>query len=148
MKQSFFEYFKGSVLKNASMSKDADTKVGAVIFSEKYGVEVSSGWNCLARGVKHVDGRNSRPLKYKYTTHAEMNAVANAALLGRSTGGMSLMVNLYPCTTCANMIVNAGIKKVYCPAPDYEHKQYGEDFKISETIFKEAGVDVVEVEIC
>lgn len=146
MNNKWLNYFKESVDKNARMSKDENTKVGAVIFSEEHKVEVSSGWNCLARGVTHTKERSSRPLKYKFTPHAEMNAITNAALMGRSTNGMSVMVNLFPCSICASLIVNAGISKVYTVLPDYDHIQYGEDFKLSEMIFNEAGVQIIYYE--
>jgi len=139
-------YFKESMDKNASMSKDENTKVGAVIFSEGDQVEVSSGWNDLPRKLKHTTGRNSRPLKYKLTIHAEANAIVNAARMGRSTKGMSIMVNLFPCSICAGLIVNAGITKIYAPKPDFSHVQYGEDFKLSLEVFNECGVEILCLE--
>ena len=145
MKEHWIKYFKDSVDKNSRMSKDENTKVGAVIFSEEDKVEVSSGWNDIPRGVIHTTERNSRPLKYKFTTHAECNAIVNAARMGRTTKGMSLMVNLFPCSICAGMIVNAGIVKVYAPRPDFEHVQYGDDFVYSLEIFEEAGVEVERI---
>lgn len=145
LRDKWIEYFWKSVSKNASMSNDANTKVGAVIFSEEDKVEVSSGWNDLSRGVLHLKGRNERPLKYKFTPHAEMNAIVNAARMGRCTKGMSLMVNMYPCTICASLIINSGISKVYSPEPDYSHAQYGEDFKLSDQMFKESGVEVIKI---
>lgn len=129
------------------MSKDANTKVGAIIFSEEDKVEVSSGWNDLPRGLIHNEYRNSRPLKYKLTIHAEANAIINAARMGRSTKSMSLMVSMFPCSICAGMIVNAGISKLYSPIPDFNHAWYGEDFKLSVDIFNECGVEVVEYEL-
>lgn len=141
----WLDYFKESLNQNSKMSRDENTQVGCVIFSEDDKVVASSGWNCLARGVEHLPQRNQRPLKYKYTSHAEQSAIADAARMGRATKGMSLMVNLFPCTVCANMIVNSGIAKLYCPTPDYTHVEYGEDFKISEQIFKEAGVEIFNI---
>ena len=35
---------------------------------------------------------------------------------------------------------------MYAPTPDYNHVQYGEDFKLSEIIFNESGVEVIEYE--
>lgn len=145
MKERWSDYFRDSMIKNANMSKDENTKVGAIIFSEEDGVEVSSGWNDIPRGVKHTQERNSRPLKYKFTVHGECNAIVNAARMGRSTKGMSLMVNLFPCSICSGMIVNAGIKKVYAPKPDFGHVQYGGDFKYSLEILNEGGVLIEEI---
>lgn len=140
------EYFRGKMLASANMSKDANTKVGAVIFCEKNKVELSSGWNDLPRGVEHTPERNSRPLKYKLTVHAEANAVANAARLGVPTSGASIIVSMFPCSICAGLLVNAGILRVYSPPPDMNHISCGEDYKYSLEIFEEAGVEIVYLE--
>ena len=145
LKEKWIDYFRSSVNRNSSMSKDVNTQVGAVIFSEEDLVEISSGWNDLPRGMEHSLERNSRPLKYKITPHAEMNAIVNAARMGRVTKGSSLIVNMFPCSMCAALIVNAGIKKVYSPEPNYNHVQYGEDFRLSEKILKECRVEVIKI---
>ena len=106
-------------------------------------MSVSSGWNDLPRGVLHKEGRNSAPLKYKMTSHAEISAIANAARMGRATKNKSLYVTMFPCSLCAAAIINAGISKVYSPKPDFNHQKYGEDFKISLEMFTEASVEVV-----
>ena len=143
MNRKWLEYFKAEAVNAASMSKDDRTKVGAVIFDEDDKVSVSSGWNDLPRGVLHKEGRNSAPLKYKMTSHAEISAIANAARMGRATKNKSLYVTMFPCSLCAAAIINAGISKVYSPKPDFNHQKYGEDFKISLEMFTEASVEVV-----
>lgn len=143
MNRKWLEYFKAEAVNAASMSKDDRTKVGAVIFDEDDKVSVSSGWNDLPRGVLHKEGRNSAPLKYKMTSHAEISAIANAARMGRATKDKSLYVTMFPCSLCAAAIINAGISKVYSPKPDFDHQKYGEDFKISLEMFTEASVEVV-----
>jgi len=146
LSDKWINYFKTKMLQAAENSKDENTKVGAVIFSEDDKVEISSSWNDLPRGVEHIPERNRRPLKYKFTTHAEANCICNAARMGRSTKGYSIMVSMFPCTMCAGLIINSGIKKVYCPKPDYTHVQYGRDFAISLQMFKEAEVEVLEID--
>lgn len=142
MKARWVNHFIEVANHKASMSKDANTQVGAVIVSEEDMVEISSGFNCLPRGVVHNKERNERPLKYLYTSHAESSAISNAARLGRSTKGATLLVSMFPCPQCCAMIINAGITKVICEAPDVNHVQYGDDFKHSQTMFTEAGVTV------
>tara|TARA_Y100000034_G_C6748277_1_gene332438 strand:- start:94 stop:780 length:687 start_codon:yes stop_codon:yes gene_type:complete len=46
------------------------------------------------------------------TTHAEQNAICQAAKLGISLDGSTLYCTMTPCYTCAKMIINCGIKKV------------------------------------
>jgi len=46
------------------------------------------------------------------TSHAELNAIINAARVGVSVDGATLYCKFFPCYTCAKSIVNAGIKRV------------------------------------
>jgi len=84
--------------------------------------------------VIHEDGTQSRHCIR--TTHAEQNAICQAARFGVSLEGGSLYCKMTPCYTCAKMIINAGIKKVVC-AKDYHAGAR------SKEIFKEAGVEFV-----
>lgn len=146
MKHRWLQEFIDLAHKRAQMSKDENTKVGAVIFSEDDCVEISVGYNCLARGVEHKPERSQRPLKYLYTSHAEASAIANAARLGRSTKGSSLVVSMFPCSICAAQIINAGIKKIYCPPPDWSHYKYKEEFEHSIAQLNDAQVEVFYLE--
>lgn len=139
------QHFRESAEHIATRSKDTNTKVGAVIFDELHGVEVSSGWNCLPRGVTHTTERNKAPLKYKLTSHAEISAITNSARMGRATYGKSVVVTMFPCSLCCAALINAGISRVYSPPPDFNHLKYGEDMKLSVDMFKEAGIIVTEI---
>lgn len=60
------------------------------------------------------------------TTHAEQNAIVQAAKLGVSIDGAILYCKMTPCAVCAKMIINAGITRVVCEkryhaAADSEH---------------------------
>lgn len=46
--------------------------------------------------------------------HAEQNAIIQAAYLGISTKGATLYSTTNPCSTCAKMLINAGIVRVVC----------------------------------
>jgi len=45
-------------------------------------------------------------------SHAEENAITQAAYHGISTKGATIYVTLSPCLTCSKMIINAGIREV------------------------------------
>ncbi len=81
--------------------------------------------------VTHEDGTESKHCVR--TTHAEQNAIVQAARLGVSVEGATLYCKMTPCYTCAKMIINAGIERVVAKK-DYHASQ---DTK---KIFKEAGV--------
>ena len=84
--------------------------------------------------VTHEDGSTSRHCIR--TTHAEQNAICEAARMGIALEGGTLYCKMTPCYTCAKMIINAGIKRVVC-AQDYHGGAR------SKEIFKEAGLDFV-----
>jgi deoxycytidylate deaminase/thymidylate synthase ThyX len=84
--------------------------------------------------VIHSDGHESRHCIR--TTHAEQNAIAQAARSGISIKGSTLYINMTPCYTCAKMLINAGIIRVVC-AKDYHASQR------SKEIFEQAGVELV-----
>lgn len=50
--------------------------------------------------------------EYGRMTHAEMNAITDAARLGRATKGATLYCTTFPCHNCAKHIVAAGIERV------------------------------------
>lgn len=82
--------------------------------------------------VRHEDGSESQHCIR--TTHAEQNAICQAARLGISLVGGTLYCRMTPCYTCAKIIINCGIKRVVCEN-DYHAGER------SKEIFKEAGVE-------
>lgn len=81
--------------------------------------------------VTHADG--SQTQHCIRTTHAEQNAICEAARMGIALEGSTLYCKMTPCYTCAKMIINAGIKRVVC-AQDYHASQR------SKEVFEEAGI--------
>jgi dCMP deaminase len=81
--------------------------------------------------VTHDNGKETRHCIR--TSHAELNAIANAARFGMALDGATLYCHMTPCYTCAKIIINAGIKKVVCKL-DYHAGER------SKEIFKEAGI--------
>ena len=82
--------------------------------------------------VTHENGKETRHCIR--TSHAELNAIANAARFGVALDGATLYCHMTPCYTCAKLIINAGIKKVVCNL-DYHAGAR------SKEIFQETGVD-------
>jgi dCMP deaminase len=73
-------------------------------------------------------------------SHAERNAIYNAALLGVSTKSCTIYVPWYPCIECAKAIVQAGIAKIVCFEPDLADSNWGRDFEKSLIILGEGNV--------
>lgn len=73
------------------------------------------------------------------TTHAEQNALVQAAKFGISVDGATLYCKMEPCFVCAKMIASVGIKRVVS-----ERRYHAA--KLTRELFRRAGVklDVVE----
>lgn len=129
----------------ATWSKDQSTKVGCVIAQGNR--VISMGYNGFPSGMNDDDQRrHERPLKYKITEHAERNAIYSAARLGIPLSWASMYLPWYPCSDCARAIAQSGISHLACYKPDFSDARWGEDFKISEVILSESGVEVEYVE--
>ncbi|MFH1649681.1 MAG: cytidine/deoxycytidylate deaminase family protein [Candidatus Woesearchaeota archaeon] len=67
------------------------------------------------------------------TTHAEANAIAQAARHGTSVEGATVYMKLAPCLDCVKLMINAGIKRIVA------EKRYHADHD-SVQMLKDAGV--------
>lgn len=63
------------------------------------------------------------------TTHAEQNAIVQAARFGVSTDGATLFCKMVPCYVCAKLIITAGIKRVVAEKDYHVSKRSKEIFK-------------------
>lgn len=133
------------VLAIANLSKDRSTKVGAIALGPEYEV-LSVGYNGFPRGVDDsVDERFYKPLKYKYTSHAEENLVAQAARSGVSLyGATTLISTLYPCSSCTRMLIQAGIKRIITFNVIKNSNHWMEEFSFSKQMMDEAKVEFIE----
>lgn len=129
----------------ATWSTCLSRKVGCVI--TKSNRIVATGYNgapsgvmsCAERGfcirASSLSGTN---LETCLATHAEQNALAQAARMGISVEGGNAYVTTKPCTTCTKLFINSGIKKVF----------YLEDYNnpLSDELAKEAGLSLIKLE--
>ena len=63
------------------------------------------------------------------TVHAEQNALCQAARRGIALEGATVYVNMSPCRTCAMLLINSGVKRVYAEAKYHTGKETEEMFK-------------------
>ena len=129
----------------AALSKDQSTQVGALIVG-KGGEFVASGWNGAPRGCsadEAGDVRGDRPEKYFWFSHAEANAITNAARVGTPLAGSSIVVTHFPCMDCARAIVQAGIVRVVTRKPNVDFYDRWEAHIVrAKRLFNECGVEV------
>lgn len=123
----------------ASWSKDPSTKVGAVIANSQNKI-LGTGYNGFPVGIDDSqEFYEDRELKYSRIIHAEVNAILNSK---QDLNGASIyLCALPPCSSCTKQIIQAGIKKVVCPAPVIG--KWNDEFKISKKMYDEAGIEVI-----
>ena len=123
----------------AQWSKDPSTQVGAVIVDPSRRI-VSTGYNGLPQGVDDTDNRlHTREIKYEMIVHGEINAIlfAKQDLLGSTLYTWPFM----PCSRCAGIVIQSGIKIVVAPLND--SPRWKDSFQLSQTMFAEAGVQLL-----
>lgn len=121
----------------AGWSKDPSTQTGCVIVRPDRSV-ASVGYNGFPRGVEDIPKRLSdRTTKYAMVVHAETNAVLSAY---ERLDGCTVYVHPWPpCSSCAGILIQAGIKRVVAPSPTAEQlERWGDSFAIAATMFDEA----------
>ena len=131
----------------ASWSKDPSTQTGAVIVDSPGRQVVSLGYNGFPQGVDDNPQRYAdRDLKYKLIVHCERNAILFAK---RDLRFCTLYTwPFMSCSTCAGMVIQAGITHCVAPAmPEDKKERWAEDMEIAAMMFREAGVrlDLLEV---
>jgi dCMP deaminase len=145
---SWDEVFMRGVYLIATKSKDKSTKFGACVVLDNS--PILWGFNGIPRKVKDLTERMERPIKYKYTAHAERNACYQGTKMGISAEGATLYTQGIPCCDCSIAVIQSGIKEIVI------HKQWSEleedmlknrdqwkgGNEISTTMFNEAGVNV------
>lgn len=146
-RESWDEYFAKIAILISSRSTCFHRKVGAVIVKDKR--ILATGYNqppsnfphcesvgCIRDDLNIESGKNQ---EICYALHAEQNALMQAAKFGISTNGSTIYVTHKPCSVCARLIINAGIKKVVYlhdypdPLTDFLFKTTNVETKLIET---------------
>ena len=77
-------------------------------------------------------------------SHAEENAIVQAAYNGVSTKGSTLYTILSPCLLCTKMIINAGINEIYY---NQQYRELNTNEKSSYRLLTEAGVNLERINV-
>lgn len=146
IRPSWNTYFMDITRLVAKRSTCLRRAVGAVVVKDRR--ILSTGYNGAPVNVTHcIDAGCLReklnvPSGEKHELcrgiHAEQNAIIQAAYHGVSIKGATLYCTNLPCSICAKMIINAGIKTIY----------YVEGYadSISEDMLKEADIQLIRLD--
>jgi len=143
---SWNKYFMEIAELVASRSTCLRRNVGAVIVKDRR--ILTTGYNGAPRGLKHCEvtgclrEQMGIPSGEKQELcrglHAEQNAIIQAAMYGISIQNSYLYCTDQPCITCAKMIINAGITRIY-------YKNSYPD-KLAEKLLSDAGIEKIKYE--
>ena len=140
------KYFDLAKYQANLFSKDPSTKVGALFLAPKSFQILTTGFNGFPRNIDETKTeRWQRPEKLKWVSHAEANCISNACRHGTPLEGSIAVVTLFPCISCAKLMIQAGIKTVVTCEPNFSCCRWGEEFKFSYDLFNEAGVKLIYV---
>ena len=145
---SWDEYFLNLALEIGKRATCDRGKSGCIIVKDKR--IISTGYVGAPVGLPHCDEaghlmhkvHNTDGTESQHcirTTHAETNAIAQAARHGVSVKDATIYGKMEPCYHCAQIIINAGIKRAVC-LKRYHRAQ------LTRAWFKQAGVklDVIQ----
>ncbi len=142
------EYFM-AIAKTVSLRSNCiKRRVAAVIVKDKR--IISTGYNGTPRGITNCNEggcprcnsmtASGHGLDECICSHAEENAITQAAYHGVSVKSATIYITLSPCLTCAKMIINTGIAEVV----------YNQHYSIAEgplRLLNKAGVKVRAAEM-
>ena len=112
VRASWDEYFM-AIAKQVATRSTCDRKhVGAVVVKDR--MILTTGYNGSIRGLPHCDdvGHLMEDGHCVRTTHAEANALVQAARNGVRVDGAAIYVTASPCFGCFKLIANAGLMKI------------------------------------
>jgi len=135
---SWENYFM-NIAKEVSTRSTCDRKhVGAVIVRDK--TLLSTGYNGSIKGLSHCDSAGHEMVDGHCvrTTHAEANAIVQAAKNGVKIDQAEIYVTASPCYNCFKLIANAGIKVIF-------YNELYRDERIIERA-REVGIELVSLE--
>ena len=125
------KYFNLAEYIATNFSKDPNTRVGCLLIAPDSLQILATGFNGFPRKIHELPERWQRPDKYMYVSHAESNAIANAARSGVATAGSIAVVTLYPCCDCCKLLIQSGIRTLITRRPDLTDDRWGSQFRLS-----------------
>ena len=138
---SWDEYFVDLAVLVSSRSTCLRKQHGAIIVKDKQ--VLSTGYNGTPSRITHCetcfreDHNIPHGTMYELcrSTHAEANAIVQAAKHGIAIDGATIYVTGIPCLMCSRLIINAGIKEVITGFDEHE-----DQMQASIELLKEDGV--------
>lgn len=145
MRPTWDEYFIEITKIVAKRSTCLRRHVGAILVKDKR--ILATGYNGAPQNIRHcldigcIRESKNVPSGERHELcrgiHAEQNLIIQAAYYGISIEGSQLYCTNFPCSICAKMLINAGIKRIFYldGYPD----------ELSQELLKEANIEAVKI---
>ena len=140
---TWHEYFIGLAKFVSIRSHDYETQVGCVIVDSDNHV-IGLGYNGFCSSVDDKKLPNTRPDKYPFIVHAEQNALANMSL--KSSSEKRAYITAYPCSVCAKLLWQNGIRRWYVAEGGVAHSFDDNDSIVIDHL-KKFGLVIEEIPI-
>ena len=134
---SWDEYFMNIARAVSTRSTCSRRAVGAIVVKDKR--ILATGYNGAPAGLRHCDHSHGGDLRDGHcarSTHAEQNALVQAAKYGTPIDGATVYCTAQPCLTCAKLLVNAGVRRVVFEG------EYPDELAVA--IFGEASIELAQ----
>lgn len=105
---SWDEYFLNIAKLVSSRSNDSQTRHGCVIVDKDNHI-IGTGYNSFPKGMRDNELPNTRPEKYDYVVHSEVNCLLNCVV---SPVGSRAYVTGQCCNHCCFCLHNAGVEEI------------------------------------
>lgn len=145
MRPTWDEYFIEITKIVAKRSTCLRRHVGAILVKDKR--ILATGYNGAPQNIRHcldigcIRESKNVPSGERHELcrgiHAEQNLIIQAAFYGISIEGSQLYCTNFPCSICAKMLINAGIKRIFYldGYPD----------ELSQELLEEAKIEAVKI---
>jgi len=119
----------------AELSPDEQTKVGALLINYENRSVINNAYNGFIRKGPDKDLPKTRPEKYEFIIHAEINLLCNCLLNHVSPKNCFVFCTLSPCANCCRLLYQSGIREVYFKDTyrDFENTMQMKDIYIAVT---------------
>lgn len=148
------ELFRSAVAMaiDAALTSPEECKIGAILIRPGARSQYVLGHNissnraienmCDAAKDRHLKLHDGRPVM-----HAERNVILKAKEVKYDVNdSVLIVVGKCVCSECAEEVVEAGIKTVFCPPPD-ENSRWVSSNRVGLALLEAAGVEVVQMEM-
>ena len=125
-----------------------DRQVGSVIVRDNrviatgYNGAPSGVMDCVERGYcirEKLNIASGTRAEICFSTHAEQNALVQAAKMGIAVNGATIYVTHRPCVICTKLLINAGIKRIVY------NFSYPDEFSVE--LLKQAGIELIQLKV-